>query len=162
MGKSEGVRHLNSEREAAFPNLASSDYEVTSTETTQYNCIAHAADDHERKWDCAPFPIPGYYWPRGAMRGDGLDALISAFETLGYTVCDSDKPEPGVDKVALYIDGHGEWAHAAKQRDDGHWSSKLGDWEDIRHASVTALEKSVYGTAVRFMERPATKKVEAT
>jgi len=27
-------------------------------------------------------PLPGYYWPPGAIRGQGIEALVSAFETL--------------------------------------------------------------------------------
>jgi hypothetical protein len=34
--------------------------------------------------------------------------LISAFETIGYVVCDDGKVEPGFEKIALYEDDNGE------------------------------------------------------
>ncbi len=77
MGEGQGIRHLIAEREAVFPRLARPNYEVTSDETTAYNCIAFAADDTTRKWDCPTIPDPGYYWPPGAIRGDELAALVS-------------------------------------------------------------------------------------
>ncbi len=48
MGESHGIRRLSPEREAQFPRLARPNYEVTSDETTVYNCIAYAADDTTR------------------------------------------------------------------------------------------------------------------
>lgn len=124
---------------------------MTSLETDQYNCIAHAADDISQKWDCPPVPTPGFYWPRGAARGDELAALVSAFEQIGYEVCGDGSLEEGIEKVALYAED-GDWQHAAKQRPDGHWSSKLGDWEDIRHATVMDVGEE-YGAPCCFMKR---------
>jgi hypothetical protein len=154
MGEDERLRRLQSDREAVFPQLGISDYEVTSTETSEYNCIAYAAGDKSHKWDCPPIPTPGYYWPRGAARGDEVAALISAFETLGYEVCSDGTLEPGFEKVAVYVDIHGDWTHAARQRADGHWMSKLGDWEDIRHATPMDVGDGDYGVPSHYMKRP--------
>jgi hypothetical protein len=139
MGEGERVRRLTPQQEAVFPRLPESDYEVTSEATTLYNCVAYAADDMLRKWDCPPFPQPAYYWPPGAKRGQDLVALQSAFEAIGYVICESGELEEGFDKVALYSDAGGEWQHAAKQDEFGQWSSKLGDWEDVRHATVESV-----------------------
>lgn len=153
MGKKQSrIRRLSAVREALFPKLSSSDYEVTSEESTNYNCIAYAADDVSRKWTCLPF-IP-YYWPSNAMQGGGIDALISAFEAIGYETCGDGEIERGFEKVALYGDSNDEWTHAAKQLGDGHWTSKLGNLEDIRHAKLESLEGKAYGTVVQFMKRP--------
>jgi hypothetical protein len=99
-------------------------------------------------------PIPGYYWPPGAIRGSGIDALVSAFEVIGYAICSGADVEDGYDKVALYIDQHGFWLHAAKQETDGWWSSKLGNLEDIRHRSPHALSGREYGQVMYYMRRP--------
>jgi len=150
---------LTQEQEAVFPMLVVSGYKVTSEATTQYNCIAHAADDHSRKWDYPP--IPGlYYWPRGAKPGDDVDALMSAFATLGYRECEGSNPESGYQKIAIYANRYGVWKHAAKLCKNGSWTSKLGTWEDIQHATLDAIEGSDYGSAVRFMKRPTPKRLK--
>ena len=126
MGEGEGVRRLTPEREAVFPRLATSDYEKTSDESTDYNCIAYAADDCSRKWEWTPFPMPGYYWPPQAMAGDSPAALQSAFEAIGYELCDGPEREDGFDKVALYVGKDGTWSHAAKQRRTASGRVNLG------------------------------------
>src|SRR4051794_26945062 len=112
MGQGELLpKRLNPEDEDAFPNLVKVGYHVTSHRSTRYNCIAHAADDTTRKWDCTMIPVPGYYWPPQAKRGRGIEALVSAFEAIGYEPCAGDHPEEGYQKVALYVDKNGFWSH---------------------------------------------------
>lgn len=48
----------------------------------------------------------------------------------------------------------------ARQLSDGTWTSKCGDWEDIRHLTLDALETggpypldAAYGSPVGFMKR---------
>jgi hypothetical protein len=154
MGKKKGLHRLSSDREDKFPTLAIAGYEVTSTETWRYNCIAHAADDHDHWWESPVFYKPRCYWPPSAMRGYTIDALVSAFQAIGYTLCADGELEDGFDKVVLYSNDRGEWTHAAKQVADGSWSSKLGPWEDIRHATVEAIECPDYGKASKYMKRP--------
>jgi len=158
MGKGKRIRRLSIERESAFPMLVISGYEVRSDATPQYNCIAHTANDHTRKWDCPP--VGDYYWPPGAAQGNGIEALISAYATLGYVVCESGDPEVGFEKIAIYADSNGDWTHAARLCKNGHWSSKLGNWEDIEHAALDALEHADYGSVVRFMRRPLRKRTK--
>jgi hypothetical protein len=153
MGTKQGLHRLRIGREDAFPALQGSDYEVTSVETRRYNCIAHAADDHKHWWDCSLPRAPGCYWPSGAIIGRSPEALMSAFATIGYRACDDGKQMSGFEKIVIYVNGYREWTHAAKQRPDGHWSSKLGLWEDIRHATVEAVECHAYGKASYYMKR---------
>ncbi len=143
---------LSPEREKHFPNLPDAGYQVTSHESTRYNCIAYAAGDLQNKWD--PLPLdPGYYWPPGANRGMSIDCLSSAFEAIGYQKCLDGQLEQGYEKVALYVDPQGEWSHAAIQLQDGHWSSKLGIWEDIRHPTPHAVNGPGYGQIFQYMKR---------
>lgn len=159
MGKGQRVRRLSLEREATFPMLVVSGYQVTSAATTQYNCIAHAAGDHTIKWGCPP--VSGlYFWPPRAKQGDGVDALMSAYATLGYEECKNSDPEVGFEKIAIYADSNGIWQHAAKLCKNGWWTSKLGTWEDIQHATLDALEGADYGSAVRFMKRPLKRRAK--
>ena len=80
--------------------------------------------------------------------------MVSLFEMLGYAVCDSDAREPGYDKVALYA-LEGQWQHAARQLEDGQWTSKLGPFEDITHPSPQDLTGEVYGRVHCIMRRPS-------
>ena len=90
-----------------------------------------------------------------------LEAFTLAYATLGYSLCEDSKPEPGYRKIALYITEDGKPSHAAIEDIIlGGWSSKLGDWEDIQHNTLAALEagpgSSAYGTATRYLKKRAT------
>jgi len=154
MGQTQGLpERLDSQHEAALPNLIKSGYQVTSPRTPQYNCIAYAGADTTKKWDCGGLPRPGYYWPPGATRGASIEALVSAFQCIGFEFCNSNDCETGYERVALYVDKEGKWTHAARQLADGNWSSKLGDCEDIRHPTPEALSNGVYGRVIHYMRR---------
>ena len=86
------------------------------------------------------------------------------FESLGYRECANDTSETGFEKVAIYVNGEGLPTHAARQLENGNWTSKLGYWQDIEHASLRALENaplmdSLYGTVALLMRRP---RIDAT
>lgn len=127
---------------------------MTSPQTPTYNCIAHAAGDQERWWDCPGFPVPGYYWPPSVRSGGESSVLEECFKSLGYERCAGGDLEDGFEKVALYVDGDLEWTHAAKQESNGEWSSKLGKSFDIRHSSPHCFGGSEYGRVLYFMRRP--------
>jgi hypothetical protein len=127
---------------------------VTSEPDPTYNCIAFAADDLTQKWDPTGLPMPGYYWPPGADKGEGPDSLRSAFEAIGYALCSGGDVEAGFEKVVLYINDDGEWTHAAKQQDDGEWRSKLGERADVQHKTQHCFIESIYGKVVYYMRRP--------
>ena len=61
-------------------------------------------------------------------------------------------------KIAIFVDDEGVPTHAARQLQSAVWTSKLGDWEDIEHDSLAALENaplmnSLYGTVALVMRR---------
>ena len=134
-------KFLTVDKEAQFPNLMRGEYEVTSAETADYNCIAHAADKNDNWW----WPDgPPSYWPDGHDRAETLAAFIKAYATVGF-VQDGDQNrelEVGIEKIAIYVDGDGVPTHAARQLIDGTWTSKLGEWEDIQHKTLKAMEDS--------------------
>lgn len=129
------------------------DYQITSAATPSYNCIAWAAGKTDNWW-WPPGGFNGYYWPTGAPLESTLENFTEAFRGLGYDVCDSDEFEPGVEKVAIYVDADGMPTHAARQLESGAWTSKLGKAEDIEHRALANLESGLYGTVVRIMKRP--------
>lgn len=43
--------------------------------------------------------------------------------------------------------------HAARQLSSGHWTSKLGDCEDIEHFALDGVANKIYGAAVVFLKR---------
>ena len=135
-----------------FPQLESSPYEITSPEDAQYNCVAWAAGPAEvrRRW--WPAPSPFYFWPV-EPREETVAGFIRAFGELGYTVCDAADFEPGVEKLAIYADETGTPTHMARQLPSGHWTSKLGELEDIEHLTLGQLGGSDYGRVVQFLER---------
>ena len=118
-----------------FPDI---DYEVTSEQDSDYNCIAWAAGYNDDWWS----HDEDYYWP--GERDAGIQSLVEIFRALGYIECEDDAPESGYIKVALYSD-EGDWTHAARQLENGRWTSKLGIYEDIEHDSPQDLRGDLYG-----------------
>lgn len=148
--------------EKYFPKLAAAGYEKTSDETGRsptpgaYNCIAWAAHDtHHGFW----WPDDDSYWPFGIKREPTTDCFVLTFRWLGYRVCDNSRFEFGYEKVALFALGQ-EPKHMARQLRDGTWTSKCGEWEDITHFTLDAVESygpdpvfGEYGRPVLFMKR---------
>jgi len=58
----------------------------------------------------------------------------------------------GFEKIALYSNAN-ESTHAARQLPDGQWTSKLGDFEDIKHVNVECLQGPCYGIAIGYLKR---------
>ena len=48
--------------------------------------------------------------------------------------------------------------HAALQLESGAWTSKLGDFEDIEHVTVDAVNGPLYGRPVAFLSRRRTER----
>lgn len=68
--------------------------------------------------------------------------------------------EAGIEKIAIYVDANGVPTHAARQLADGTWTSKLGEWEDIQHKTLEAMEDSRglglgYGKVKLILKRQA-------
>ena len=93
-----------------------------------------------------------YWWPDHIQSDDTLESVIALFVDVGYEPCDNHEVEGTVEKVAIYGDDDGP-SHVARQLESGRWTSKLGDWEDIEHDSLRAVEGSRYGTVRAILRR---------
>jgi hypothetical protein len=145
--------------EVGRPHLKDEGYTIESPSTPLYNCFAWAAGDDTRWWE--PFdpdwiiPHPGpTFWPPDVPREFSLDNVVRAYISLRYSECDTDELETGFEKVALYTDTEGFPSHAARQLESGAWTSKIGELEDIEHATLRALVDGEYGTVARILRRP--------
>ncbi len=137
---------------ATFPGLAREGYRKKSPATWNYNCIAWAASRTDRWWE--PDTLYVGYWPPGVARQYTLQAYTEAYATLGYEPCHTGDLTIAFEKVVLFADAAGTPTHAARQLDNGRWTSKLGPDVDIEHATPDALNGAEYGTPVLFMQRP--------
>jgi len=148
-------------KEQYFPDLLSSGYGVTSVEDPQYNCIAWAAGEENIDTFWTPFVIGGgYYWPDDKLPRDArVETFVKLYEIEGgFVKCVNNNGdlEDGLEKIALYVDANSQVTHAARQKPDGSWASKLGDWEDIEHRDVQGVGglNTLYGTVAQFLQRP--------
>jgi hypothetical protein len=138
-----------------FPNLIygeNANHKRTSWATQRYNCIAWAAGEVERPW--WPQRINAYWPPPPAIDAETLPAFISAYGSRGYSVCLSADLELGVEKIAIYVDHNNVPTHAARQLRSGQWTSKLGNYPDIRHEEPIAVSGPLYGSPACYMSRP--------
>jgi hypothetical protein len=140
--------------ELRYPNLAITDYNVTSPRSQEYNCFAWAAGDQERWWQ--PTPEDQFYWVEGVPMEETLSAYIQAYQTLGYEPCDDRTIESGYEKIALYVNDGGIPVHAARQLPSGMWTSKLGALEDIEH-QLEGLTGDRYGKVGQILKRTLQK-----
>lgn len=137
-----------------FPHLSRQTYHVASPIDPIYNCIAWAAGCTYAWWwpnaeDC--------YWPPDAPQEESLEAFVAAFQIQGYELCEDGDLELGFEKVALFAEIlSGELpspTHAAIQLENGHWSSKMGDLQDIVHYELESVNGPGYGFPVKFLRR---------
>jgi hypothetical protein len=136
--------------ELRYPNLALTEYAVTSPKSQEYNCFAWVAGDQERWWQ--PTPEDEFYWVSGVPMEETLSAYIQAYQKLGYAICDNAVLETGYEKIALYVNNQGVPTHAAKQLLTGKWSSKLGSLKDIEH-ELEGLTGEQYGKVGQVLRR---------
>lgn len=129
-----------------FPNLGTSQFEITSPQDENYNCIAWAAGEQGFWW------WPGRFWPKDVPAAETRLAFVRAFATKGYEECAGSELEPGFEKISLY-EKMGRPKHAARQLPNGTWTSKLGLEYDISH-ELDGLSGKQYGKPVLFMRRP--------
>ena len=131
-----------------FPSLTLTPFEVTSECDDFYNCIAWAANDNKNWW----WPDPFGDWPAGCPRAETLIAFRKAFETLGYAPSNYSDEWDQFEYIAIYLRGS-KPSHAARQLDNGRWTSKVGPVWDISHELV-GLNGAEYGNPNLFMKRP--------
>lgn len=129
----------------------------TSQYSDEYNCFAWVMKDKERWWGTTQ---EDDYWPTGVTREETLTAYIEAYEQYGYETCESESFEEGFEKIAIYVDHNQKPTHAARQKPDGTWTSKLGIFEDVKHEFSTNLiinfpprGEQDYGTLAVLMKR---------
>ncbi len=146
---------ISPDRESRFPNLSRSVYQKTSDENDLNNCVGFAARD-DGWWQ--PPVERWHYWPQGAPLDFRLSSFVRAYELEGFEMCADSVPELGFERVALYAYSNGEFAHVARLNEDGSWTSKLGEWEDIQHMQLSNLEGSrpAYGQVRTYMKRRLT------
>ncbi len=144
----------------AFPGLEDDPhFEITSPCDEKYNCIAWAYALFQDRWMqfFTPPRLDGvwYWWPKGVAISPHISAYIEAFKTRGFDVCNTDKVEENFVKVALYVNPDDlTCLHAARQKTDGTWMSKLGQNVDIKHGSPYSLEGEAYGKVHTIMKAP--------
>jgi hypothetical protein len=66
--------------------------------------------------------------------------------------------EEGIEKIAIY-EWKEQFKHVAIQLDNGYWASKIGDFEDIVHYKLEAVEghmfkAKTFGQPKFYMKRP--------
>ena len=93
-------------------------------------------------------------WP-GMSTGQGdIGTFIEAFRTAGFDLCDETDIDEGYEKVALYCDPNSEeCTHAARQLENGLWSSKLGSSNDIQHSTPYSIQGRLYGNVACVLRR---------
>ncbi|MCY4652771.1 MAG: hypothetical protein OXC95_06355 [Dehalococcoidia bacterium] len=134
-----------------LPNL--SDFIITSEPSSSYNCIAWALGDDSQWFD--PM-VANAYWPDNLPNELTLDSIVELFRQAGYEVCSDGSLQAGHEKIAIYAKD-GAPTHAARQLENGQWTSKLGNFHDIEHDSLEALQGDGYGEyggVELFMVRP--------
>jgi hypothetical protein len=132
-----------------FPALEGSGFDVTSPIDYGYNCIAWAAGGNSKWW------WPGNsetFWPAGCDRGVKVRSFVEAFQNLGYKKCKLEDDWTQFEYVAIYK-LNGSPSHAARQLEDGRWTSKTGPGWDITHP-LAGLNGVEYGQPTLFMKRP--------
>src|SRR6266568_673062 len=111
--------------ESDFPKLKSEGYQITSPDTYDYNCFAWAAEDTTQWW--SPLRVHGYYWPNEVERQTTVAAFLELYKhEADFLPCDDGDVEEGFEKIAIYVNATGDVTHAARQKPNGAWTSKLG------------------------------------
>jgi len=145
---------IGSMLDSRFPRLRKEGYKVTSPAAREYNCIAWAFGDISRWW--WPDKYLQYYWPPNVRRDETLESFIEAFENIGYEICEKAEREEDFEKISIYTKPDRTLTHAARQLENGKWTSKLGQSEDIEH-NFDSLTGPCYGSAAEIMKRPIQK-----
>ncbi len=132
-----------------FPNTRIEPFVLTSHVDVNYNCIAWAAEDTTRWYE--PDPDGYYYWPNEVEREYKVEAYINLYKHLGYERCETSDLEEGFLKIAIFANNNMP-THAARQLENGKWTSKLGRNIDVEH-SMFSMENGFYGQVIQYMRR---------
>lgn len=149
----EDIDHMKEMVVDHFPNMDINNVAIDDEDTPEYNCIGYAIGDTNKPW----WPRGGeggfYYWPE--TEKDAEKYSVSTFDHLLMTtghgsITDSEKPEEGYVKLALFTEGD-KPTHLARQLADGEWSSKVGAGPLIRHGfDIHEMDNGVYGNVAKI------------
>lgn len=137
-----------------FPKLKDDiQFEISSPEDPNYNCIAWAFHQYKDRWMQPPngtyIPLLDAvtWWPEGVAECMDISCLVDAFIKNSFVLSDSCEHESGFVKVALYYNPKdNRWTHASRESRTGkYWLSKLGPSYDIHHGTPFSLEGDYYG-----------------
>ena len=124
--------------------------------------MAYANNDERHWWESGLYGGK-FYWPPHVAVSDTIETWVEVFLSDGYESTDNHDIEPGVEKVAIYVDANSmEPTHVAKS--NGHiWKSKLGKGVDIEHKSLDLLigdQQDEYGIVGKILRRPKHNETE--
>jgi len=139
--------HSPLQTQRKWPLLKVNTFIYTSLETGDYNCVSWALGltDVDRGF---------IYTDDGDAEPDqNIDRYINYFRDFGFVVCESSEFEKDFEKIALYANELSQFLHVARQLEDGTWTSKLGEYEDINHFNLDALSGPFYGSPFIYMKR---------
>ncbi len=143
---------IKSEIQKHFPNLNLTDFEITSPIDFFYNCHAWAAKFDDLVMQPSTNPI--YGWLTGES-SDLSENFVKQFKLLGFIEqTENREVETNFEKIAFYIDGSNEVRHAARQLENGFWTSKLGTDHDISHRNLECREGEIYGKVGMILKKP--------
>jgi hypothetical protein len=134
----------------AFPNSKIDPFLITSPQTSSYNSIAWAFGDNS-KWYW-PDSSNIYFWPSDIPRQETINSFIKLFESIGYIQTDNDYLDVEFEKIAIYGDRFSNPTHAARQLQNGFWTSKLGQNFDVTH-TIFSMSDGNYGNVLVYMKR---------
>ncbi len=83
---------------------------------------------------------------------------IELFKENGFEICNDINLETGFEKIAIYATEAFVFTHVSLQLENGTWTSKMGDFEDIEHTDLFTLSGNDkgYGQPKYFMKRQRT------
>ena len=134
-----------------FPKIDLEGFGVTSDLDPFYNCFAWAGGDNKNVWQ--PSRSSYYVWLTGCY-DETLENFIANYAVIGYKEESDSSLEPDFEKIALYVDHNGIPQHAARQLEDGNWTSKSSIIEDFTHKTPECLECEVAGNVAVILKRP--------
>lgn len=135
------------EIERWFPGLSGTDWEITSPEDPDYNCLGFVLGFMDRFVD--PSELEGTVWTGDAPRPGTLEMYIDWFGGSGLRRTD-DEADDGSFRLAIFVNQSPQ--HFAVQLPSGAWTSKLGKSFDVTHP-LRALEGSLYGEVAAILGR---------
>ena len=134
-----------------FPNLENSPHIVESWPTSDYNCLAWVSGSTD-DW---LWPFDGYLSNNDPGESNPLTAIGEFIGSLGYVESVDGLLENGVEKIVVFVE-NGDPKHVAWQKENGMWTSKIGENVDMEH-TLEGLAGGIYGVPKLFFCRPRTQ-----